>query len=95
MKNTANLAGHFCSKGYPVSIIKKGIQKASALRRDNLLLKKPKASNYRIPLVLNYAGRTNKLLKVLRQDFDILKSDTSIKDLFKDAPLMSRRQPPT
>ena len=93
-KHITNLAGHFCSNGYPFSIIKRGIKKASALRRDNLLLEKPKVGNSRIPLVMDYSSRADKLLKVLRQDFDILKSDTSIQDLFKDPPLMSRRQPP-
>lgn len=31
-----------------------------------------------------YLCRTNKQLKVLRQDFDILKSDTPIQDRFKN-----------
>ncbi|KAJ8042636.1 hypothetical protein HOLleu_09441 [Holothuria leucospilota] len=94
-KHICNLVGYFLNNNYPLFIIKEGIRKASVYPRDKLLTYKPKVENSRIPLVFDYSPKTERLHKTIRSDYSILKSDSSISELFNDPPLTARRQPPS
>ena len=94
-KHICNLVGYFLNNSYPLPIIKEGIRKASIYPRDRLLTYKPKVKTSRIPLVFDYSPKTERLHKVIRSDYSILKSDPSLSELFDDPPLTARRQPPS
>ncbi len=75
-------------------VIREAIFKCSKLKRADLLKYKSKLVNARIPMVFDYHPCTDSLYRIIKQEFNLLKSDDTLKPLFKDPPLIARRQPP-
>ncbi|KAJ8025868.1 hypothetical protein HOLleu_33546 [Holothuria leucospilota] len=71
----------FLSNGYPMSVIRQGIEKANKFKRKDLLTYKSKKTSDRIP-------------RTIKQDFALLKSDSSLPNTFTKPPLLALRQPP-
>lgn len=68
----------FLSNGYPMSVIRQGIEKANKFKREDLLTYKSKKTSDRIPLVLEHHPLTHSLARTIKQDFSLLKSDSSL-----------------
>ena len=90
----SNLIHFFLSNGYPMSIIKNGIEKANKSKREDLLTYNSKKSSDRIPLVLEHHPLVHSLARTIKQDFALLKGDSSLPATFSKPPLLALRQPP-
>ena len=77
-----------------MGVIRQGIEKANKFKREDLLFYNSKKASDRIPLVLEHNPLTHSLARTIKQDFAILKSDSSLPNTFTKPPLLALRQPP-
>ena len=64
------------------------------ISRSDLLTDKPKGKLDRIPLVITHNTGLDPLLKNIKRDWNVLKSDEDLKLLFESPMVIARRQPP-
>ncbi|OCT92924.1 hypothetical protein XELAEV_18015991mg [Xenopus laevis] len=62
--------------------------------RDTLLNYKEKTENNRVPIVVTYNPQLNIIRKIVRDLRPMLHTDTRLKPIFPELPLLSYRQPP-
>ena len=75
-------------------MIRQSIDKASSLRRDDLLKYKAKSDGTRIPFAAQFHPQIPALSNNLKKEFTSLRDDTHLKDLFSEPPILTFRQPP-
>ena len=86
------------NQGYPLSLITRGIEKANALDRGELLNQtQNNKSNQKniIPLINTHNPLNPKVFEIIRADIDILRRDTDMKAVLENTSFInSKRQPP-
>ncbi|OCT65033.1 hypothetical protein XELAEV_18041274mg [Xenopus laevis] len=81
-------------QGYHPQVIDDQIHRATQIPRDTLLDYKEKTENNRVPIVVTYNPQLNIIRKIARDLQPMLHTDTRLKRIFPELPLLSYRQPP-
>ena len=88
------LTKHFMSRGYPLKFIRKNMERANKVSRQELLRYNNVTPLERIPFTTNFHPTVRDLFQNFRSLWGILQSDVELEGAFKNAPLLSFRQPP-
>ncbi|OCT92942.1 hypothetical protein XELAEV_18016010mg, partial [Xenopus laevis] len=93
-KHLHSLRKTFVNQGYHPQVIDDQIHRATQIPRDTLLDYKEKTENKRVPIVVTYNPQLNIIRKIARDLQPMLHTDTRLKPIFPELPLLSYRQPP-
>ena len=89
-----DLTKQFMLRGYPLKFIRKNMERANNVSRQELLKYKNVTPLERIPFTTNFHPAVRNLFQNFRSLWRILQSDAELEGVFKNAPLLSFRQPP-
>ncbi|OCT86790.1 hypothetical protein XELAEV_18020479mg [Xenopus laevis] len=84
----------FFNQGYHPQVIDDQIHRATQIPRDTLLDYKEKTENNCVPIVVTYNSQLNIIRKIARDLQPMLHTDTRLKEVFPELPLLFYRQPP-
>ncbi|OCT89106.1 hypothetical protein XELAEV_18017724mg, partial [Xenopus laevis] len=93
-KHLHSLQKTFINQGYHLQVIDDQIDRATQIPRDTLLDYKKKTENNRVPIVVTYNPQLNIIRKIARDLQPMLHTDTRLKQIFPQLPLLSYRQTP-
>ena len=93
--NLNNLHGSFTALQYDSKTVTEQIAKAKRWDRNDLLQYKPHDRVDRTPLVVTYSPQLKPLQRIINELNPILQNDDTLKQIFKEKPLIAFRQPPT
>lgn len=86
----------FQQRGYGKRTLNRAIRKARSMDRVQLFRKKVKTKIYnRIFCPMRHSSITNQVKCIIRNNWDILKSDPSLNSIFSEPPLFAVRRAPT
>ena len=90
----AQLQKSFLDLKYNPRSVADEITKAKSKPRDDLLQYQPRDSQDRIPLVATYSPALKPLLRIINELNPILRDDDTLKQIFKEKPIVAYKQPP-
>ncbi|KAJ8025235.1 hypothetical protein HOLleu_35385 [Holothuria leucospilota] len=76
---STDLVGHFLKQGYPLKLFIRMWNRVRDIPRPTLLVDKPKDKSDKTPLVITHNKGLDSLLKNIKRDWNLLKSDKDLK----------------
>ena len=83
------MRGFFIDRGYPLSVIDEGLERAAAVPREVALTNVVRPQAKKIPLVIPYCRQTKKIASIVKKNARILASDNDIGAAFQNNILLS------
>lgn len=93
-KHLASLQQSFITLQYNPRTVTEQIDRAKHIPRDDLLQYKPRDHTNRTPLVVTYSPQLKPLQRIINELNPILQNDDTLKQIFKERPIIAYRQPP-
>lgn len=93
---SVDMAKRFEERGYKTEVVRQAQRRANQCNRNDLLVKrhKPK-SNHQVYFSTRYSKTAMKIKKIIKNNWAILQSDPSIKEVFPNPPSFCFRRAPT
>lgn len=96
-RNAQDMHQRFKTRGYQKRTILRAYNKAKCLPREQLLVSKEKNQQRsdNVYFVTQYSNHANKIKRIIERNWDLLKSDSVLREALPDAPTISFRRAPT
>lgn len=86
----------FKQRGYPPGILTQAHNRVLSLERRKLLSPKPKQEQtQKLCFVTRYSKEAVQIKHIIKKNWDIVESDTSVREIFTEPPGISFRRAPT
>ncbi|KAJ0060014.1 hypothetical protein NL108_018667 [Boleophthalmus pectinirostris] len=96
-KNAQDMSCRFKNRGYTDSTLSLAYNRAKSLNREELLTQKPKknVSTNQVYFVTEYGTEANRIKQIIKQNWSILRSDSTLRDALPETPTITFRKAPT
>ena len=94
-----DMAGRFVSRGYKQEVVVRARNKAHDINRNDLLIKKNRrptnSSQSRPYFVTQYSTAANHISRIIKNNWGIINSDPTLRQVFPEPPVVSFKRAPT
>ena len=88
-EETEKMKGFFVDRGYPLSVINEGLERAASVSREVTLTNVVRPEVKKIPLVVPYCRQTQRISSIVKRNARILASDSEIGAAFQNNIMLS------
>lgn len=88
--------GRFVQRGYSSNTLNMALERANSIERSSLLTRKPApAKQDRVFFSTRYSTNAPSIVNAIKSNWDMLKCDTSLQNIFDERPIFTYRRAPT
>ena len=95
--NAVDMTQRFKDRGYTNRSVFSAYSRAKSLKREELLIQKPKQNEKpnKVFFVTEYSTEANRIKQIIKQNWSILRSDGGLREVLPETPTICFRKAPT
>lgn len=96
-KNAQDMIQTFKKRGYKHKTLDKAYSRVKEISREQLLVQKQRQQQVpnQVYFVTQYSSQANKIKQIIKKNWDIIKSDTILRDALPEVPTITFKRAPT
>lgn len=96
-KNAQDMIQRFKKRGYKHKTLDKAYSRVKEISREQLLVQKQRQQQVpnQVYFVTQYSSQANKIKQIIKKNWDIIKSDTILRDALPEVPTITFKRAPT
>ena len=95
-EKSMDMYNRFLQRGYSPKTLDSALERATSIERGTLLIRKPTVPKQdRVFFTTRYSTEAPSIVNVIKNNWDLLKCDSSLRNIFDEQPIVSYRRAPT